>query len=261
MESWTSASQNLSQIFALVKIDSTISAASDNGVVLSTDNGTSWFSINNALTNKEVRALVTQGSNIFAGTSSDGVFLSSDNGMTWSSINNGLSDLKIVSLITKGSYIIAGTKNEGIFLSSNSGQNWISINSGLTNHKIETLYINDSSILAGFYCGSIWWRPLSEITSVERPLNDLPEHFSLEQNYPNPFNPTTTIKYSVLKESFVIIKIYNVLGKEINTLVNERKSEGNYTINFNATNLPSGVYFYRMQAGSFVSTKKFVLLK
>ena len=85
--------------------------------------------------------------------------------------------------------------------------------------------------------------------------------FRIYQNYPNPFNPITTIKYSIPKESFVNIKVYDILGKEITTLINERKSPGNYSIDFNGVNLPSGVYFYRMQAGSFVSTKKFVLLK
>ncbi len=90
---------------------------------------------------------------------------------------------------------------------------------------------------------------------------DVANKFELSQNYPNPFNPSTTIEYSTLNESFVIIKVYDVLGKEITTLVNERNSTGNYTVNFNASNLSSGVYFYRMQAGSFVSAKKFILLK
>ena len=82
------------------------------------------------------------------------------------------------------------------------------------------------------------------------------EKFNLSQNYPNPFNPTTTIQYSIPKESFVTIKVYDVLGKELTTLVNERKPEGNYHVDFNASNFPSGIYFYRMQAGSFASTKE-----
>ena len=89
----------------------------------------------------------------------------------------------------------------------------------------------------------------------------LPSKFSLSQNYPNPFNPVTTINYSIPAESFVTIKIYNSIGQEITSLVNENKSSGNYSVNFNGGNLSSGVYFYRMQAGSFVSTKKFVLMK
>ena len=85
--------------------------------------------------------------------------------------------------------------------------------------------------------------------------------FFLYQNYPNPFNPFTTIKYSIPHASYVIIKVFDILGKELLTLVNESKSAGNYSVNFNGSNLPSGIYFYRMQAGNFVSTKKFVLLK
>ena len=80
------------------------------------------------------------------------------------------------------------------------------------------------------------------------------------QNYPNPFNPATTIKYSIPELSFVTLKIYDVLGNEIVNLVNEEKSTGNYEIELNGNELPSGIYFYKIQAGSFVETKKMVLL-
>ncbi len=85
--------------------------------------------------------------------------------------------------------------------------------------------------------------------------------FYLSQNFPNPFNPNTTIKYSIPKSCFVTLKIYDLLGKEIMTLVNEEKSVGNYEINFDGKNLSSGVYFYRIQAGSFSDAKKFILLR
>ena len=81
------------------------------------------------------------------------------------------------------------------------------------------------------------------------------------QNYPNPFNPATTIKYSIPELSFVILKVYDVLGNEIVALINEEIPAGSYEIEFNATDLPSGAYFYRLQAGSFVETKKMVLMK
>ncbi len=85
--------------------------------------------------------------------------------------------------------------------------------------------------------------------------------YKLFQNYPNPFNPTTMINYSIPKTSLVTIKVYDILGKEVETLVNEQKAPGNYNIEFNANRLSSGIYFYRMQAGSFVSTKKLIILK
>jgi hypothetical protein len=88
-----------------------------------------------------------------------------------------------------------------------------------------------------------------------------PTHFSLMQNYPNPFNPKTKINYQIPKISFVTIKIYDVLGNEIATLVNEENSGGSYYVEFDATALPSGVYFYQLKAGNFIETKKMVLLK
>jgi hypothetical protein len=86
-------------------------------------------------------------------------------------------------------------------------------------------------------------------------------YYVLEQNYPNPFNPSTTIKFQLPELSFVTLKVYDVLGNEIKTLVNEEKVVGNYEVEFNATRLPSGIYFYRLQSGSFVETKKMVLMK
>jgi hypothetical protein len=83
----------------------------------------------------------------------------------------------------------------------------------------------------------------------------------LFQNYPNPFNPTTTIKYSIPELSFVTLKVYDVLGSEIITLVNEEKPIGTHTIEFGASNLPSGIYFYQLQTPNFTQTKKMILLK
>jgi hypothetical protein len=88
-----------------------------------------------------------------------------------------------------------------------------------------------------------------------------PIRYNLSQNYPNPFNPTTTINYTVPKNGFVTIKVYDILGNEVTTLVNEDKSVGNYSVQFNSSNLASGVYFYNMHAGNYVETKKLILMK
>ena len=88
-----------------------------------------------------------------------------------------------------------------------------------------------------------------------------PGFFILCQNFPNPFNPVTTIKYSIPHTSFIKLKIYDILGKEISTLVNEEKMAGTYEINWNASNLPSGVYFYQLEAGGFFQIKKMILLR
>jgi len=98
-------------------------------------------------------------------------------------------------------------------------------------------------------------------TSIEDELNKVPNQFKVFQNYPNPFNPATTIIYQIPELNFVTLKIYDVLGSEVATLVNEEKLVGSYELEFNAIDLPSGVYLYKLQAGSFVETKKMILLK
>ena len=84
--------------------------------------------------------------------------------------------------------------------------------------------------------------------------------FHLEQNYPNPFNPTSTIRYSIPKQSFVTLKVYNILGQEVATLVNAVRKAGSYSIVFNASTIPSGVYVYTLATDEFVSTKKMTLI-
>lgn len=99
------------------------------------------------------------------------------------------------------------------------------------------------------------------LTDVKDKTSDIPESFSLSQNYPNPFNPSTSIQYALSDKQFVQLKVYNLLGNEVATLVNDEKAAGNYSIDFNASNLSSGVYFYKLRAGSFVETRKMILLK
>ena len=89
----------------------------------------------------------------------------------------------------------------------------------------------------------------------------IPAVFSLEQNYPNPFNPSTSIKFNIPKQSNVKLVIYDVIGKEVATLVNEMKQPGSYEAVFNGDNFASGVYFYRLEAGNFTDVKKMVLIK
>jgi len=110
--------------------------------------------------------------------------------------------------------------------------------------------------------GWTYWKDSKQVVvGVEEENNEIPTEFSLKQNYPNPFNPITKIKYSIPKSSQVSLKIFNTLGEELKTLVNEEKPVGTYEVNWNASNLPSGVYFCRLQAGSFVQTRKMILLK
>ena len=92
-------------------------------------------------------------------------------------------------------------------------------------------------------------------------IPSLPSSFSLSQNYPNPFNPTTTINYLLAQNSNVTLKVFNILGQEIQTLVHKTQVAGEYEISWNSRDLPSGLYVYRLQAGQFVETRKMILLR
>ena len=121
--------------------------------------------------------------------------------------------------------------------------------------SVAYIYDNTSNILSTTVAGDV-------ATSVLEPGSDvLPKVFALQQNYPNPFNPTTTIQFALPTESQVVLKIYNLLGREVATLVNEELQPGKYKVDFEANGLPSGVYFYRIQAGGFSKTRKLTLLK
>jgi hypothetical protein len=101
-------------------------------------------------------------------------------------------------------------------------------------------------------------------TGLEKEQSGSPERiteYKLEQNYPNPFNPTTTITYQIKEKGFTTLKIYDLLGKLVTTLVNEEKENGKYSVEFNASKLSSGVYIYEMRSGNFLATKKFIMLK
>ncbi len=112
---------------------------------------------------------------------------------------------------------------------------------------------------------SAWTAIVDFPVAVENENNKIPETYSLSQNFPNPFNPSTTIKFTVPKSANpsdrVTLKVYDMLGKDIATLVNEDLSAGTYQFEWNAANLASGVYFYRLTSGAFTETKKMILSK
>ncbi len=236
----------------------------NGGVFLSTNNGKSWTLPSTDLSNEIVFSLVTMGTELFAGTN-NGVYLSTNNGRNWSHV--GPQYAYVTSLVVSGSNLFAGGtytaySDGGVFLTTDNGSNWTAVDSGLTNTDIDALAIGGTNLFAGTYGSGTWVRPLSEmITGVKNKGQNNPTSFSLSQNYPNPFNPSTVISYQLPLRSYVTLKIYDILGREVATLVNEVKNAGSYSITFNASNLATGIYFYRLQAGSFVQVRKMILLK
>jgi hypothetical protein len=285
--SWTAVSTGLTNgfIWSLAVSGTNLFAGTfGSGVFLSTNSGTSWTAVNNGLTSTSVSSLAVSGTNLFvgtgpnvrAGTGGGGVFLSTNNGTSWTAVSTGLTDPYVPTLAVSGTNLFTGTFGGGIFLSTNNGTSWRAVNTGLTDPYVYALAVGPAeggtggtNLFAGAEFG-VWRRPLSQmITSVEGPSTNLPAHFSLSQNYPNPFNPTTTISFALSSRSFVSLKVFDALGREVATLISQELSAGNYGQQWNAEGLPSGVYFYRMsaqtlsggQAGSFIETKKLILMK
>jgi Secretion system C-terminal sorting domain len=156
---------------------------------------------------------------------------------------------------------------EGLFFTEDDGKHWEEIYNGSI-YLIEA----DKESPRNIYCTTNFERTAIRlldtftVTGVNEVNNLIPEEFHLYQNYPNPFNPTTSIQYAISSRQFVSLMVYDVLGSEVATLVNEEQPAGSYEIKFSASGgdasvLPSGIYFYRLQAGNFNETKKMVLLR
>lgn len=265
--------------------DTNIFAGTNNGVYLSSNNGTNWTSISSGLPSNVpifALAIIINGegdTSLFAGTSR-GVwmhpfskkfpiielnkytieFYSSDTNVEKDSIrvtNNSHVPLVVDSVYTKTKWFAVTLLHDTV-TDADTVSLSVSFSPDSVRTYSDTLYIVSNSVY------KLTKVPLSgqmSVTSIwqNKPIN--PKQFEISQNYPNPFNPTTTINYSVAKNTLVSIKIYDILGRKIETLVNKQEIPGNYNIEFNASKLASGIYFYRMQAGDFVETKKLILLK
>jgi ligand-binding sensor domain-containing protein len=265
--SWTNASIGMTntRVFSLVVSGTNLFAGTfGGGVFLSTNNGTSWISVSSGLTNTDVWTIALSSGlpgNLFCGTS-NGVFLSTNNGTNWTSVSSGLTSTYIHTFAFSGTNIFAGTDVDGVFRSSNRGTNWIAVSEGLTKTNIWALAVSGSSLFAGINGSGVWRRPLSEIlTSVKGLTTNLPANFRLEQNYPNPFNPVTNLEFGISNSGFVSLKVYNIIGKEVATVVNENLNPGTYMYRFDASELSSGIYFYTLKTNGFSKTKRMILMK
>jgi len=161
------------------------------------------------------------------------------------------------------------TDPSGFGLSSSGEKVWFENSLGSLIDSVALIAITDTATSYGrLPNGSANWQILNPrtrgtsngATDVEDQYNSIAE-FRLNQNYPNPFNPSTTIEFKVGKTGLVSIKVFNILGKEVATIINEVKNSGTHFINFNASELSSGVYFYKLTTEGFSATKKFILMK
>ncbi len=243
----------------------------DNGILRSTNNGGTWLS--SASLGGVPVFLRFIGTKMFAGTD-NGPYRSTDFGVTWQASNIGLSGIGVNFIaIRDTNTLFASTNGSGVYVSFNGGASWAPINTGLPTLSTTSLRVTGSYVYCGTVFYGVWRRPLTDFLTDVRE-NDLtaPGEFALRQNYPNPFNPSTRIEYALPAQSHVSIKIYNLLGQEVASLVDEEQSGGHHATEWNgrSTNglaMSSGVYFYRVEAKQkggqlqFTSVRKMVLMK
>jgi hypothetical protein len=282
-EHWkvTGLSSTTMPVHSIVIFDRYIYAATfSEGIFLSRDNGLTWWNFDIKTDNPipvsvpicSIGILVVPFSNYIIAGSSFGDF--------YSMYYGGTNFLEANGRRKQGLPIICfANRNDTLFAADSYGNFFdcyvsdfeltcdLSIIPYLGDRTVYSLALNNAYIFTGTEDG-IWRLSYpGAITSVEH-FQDIPSGFVLEQNYPNPFNPTTTIRYQIPEASRVIIRIYNLLGQNIATLVNEQRRAGSYSVEWNASDVPSGVYFYRTEAVSvsdpdkrFVDVKKMILLK
>jgi photosystem II stability/assembly factor-like uncharacterized protein len=196
------------------------------------------------------------------------VFYSKDKGLTWANVTGDLHPTFIGGIAAArlpghpGRTFLAACLNNAVYTSTEGGLHWEKASAGLPYTFSANLMTADQDYLYLNLPG-VFRLPWSQVTvtSVKNTPAALPVAFSLSQNYPNPFNPTTTIRYQVPGISDVKLTVYDILGREVSVLVNERQTPGTYQVKFDGSNLASGVYLYRLMAGSFVQTRKLLLLR
>jgi photosystem II stability/assembly factor-like uncharacterized protein len=236
----------------------------------STDGGSSWSNQNVGITGNYTSGYAYKDDKLIGlastSTSMPNLARTTDGGTTWNSlsIGTGLTGNTLIKWVSGTNVVYIIGANGAIKRSINSGLNWSSMStagiSGITHFS----FIKLNGIIHGYAVssnGSVM--KLADSVLILTGINNLkiPAEYKLLQNYPNPFNPETNIEYSLPVRSNVLIKVYDVMGREVRTLVNETKPGGNYSVKFDASDLSSGLYFYKIQTDKFYDAKCMLLVK
>ena len=233
-----------------------------NGVYKSDNNGDSWTLTGMPQTSRAYAMIVKPGY-LFSNAQEpdNGIYRSTDNGDTWQQLAfpGQATGLNPYSIDANGNLYIGVPTAGHLYRSTDNGGTWQEYDSGITGTPLGTLISMTGYGYAASNSG--FFRSTSLLTGLEPLPGNLPAGFELAQNYPNPFNPTTTIGFRIPDYGFVSLKVYDITGREVATLVGENLTAGNYKYTWDAKEAASGVYYYRLSVGSEVQTRKMMLVK
>lgn len=230
------------------------------GLRVTTNNGANWSIIHNS----PGISVVADDSLVIFGTQDGDIYRSTNYGQTWTKTYS-VPQAYIYSLYKYGSNIFAGT-DSGFVVSTNGGVSFFNRNQNLGASRIQAIMVYGNYVYVGNgnYAAvpvSVWKRPLADVIGVKLLSTEVPSSYALYQNYPNPFNQTSVVKFDVPRTTKVELKIFDICGKEVLTLINSILQPGRYQIIFEAGHLSSGIYFYTLNGDGFFETKKMLLLK
>jgi hypothetical protein len=273
-QTWQQSGIATSKVYylAVSSSDELYAGTEKDGIFASTNGGATWT--NRGVVRNDIQTVnVNSQGHLFAGVYG-GTYRSTNDGASWST--SSFTNSYVYSLaFGAGSTVYAGTYN-GIFRSTNNGDTWGAAgDSGLAQRFVLSMYANplDGKLLAGTYRDGVY-RSRQQVAATPPTISgvppastEIPTSTQLLQNYPNPFNPSTHFQFAIAKFGFVSLKVYDLLGREVATLLNERKSPGVYNVVWDASSYPSGIYFYRLRVEDgavgeqFSDVKKLLLLK
>jgi photosystem II stability/assembly factor-like uncharacterized protein len=233
-----------------------------------TDGGATWSLVTAGLnTTAAYNGLsVVDANNVFVSNSSAQIFATSDGGANWTNLNfpiTNIGTLFCTDWINANTGMVAGVFGL-VGKTTNRGQSWqLSYTGGYTTMGIDMVHPDTAFAVCGNTAGAQVFKYTQGITGTITWNNETPSEYSLEQNYPNPFNPSTTIKFSIPKAGVVSLKVFDITGREVKTLINGLSiTSGVVTYDFDASELASGIYFYSLFVdNSRIDTKKMVLVK
>jgi len=266
---WIGVNNGLTNSFvlSLVVSDTTIYAGTEDGIFKTTDNGDNWFQVDDSPVSTQYgsyQCMAVTGSHIFVG-SYNGLFHSPDNGTNWSDVSSGLPYNWVMDIEILDENVFALTNWGNISLSTDYGASWTIINEGVIDTVLTAIAVSDAFIYAdaGYGMGIMRCSLSSILAGLDGKEGEgpLPPDISIIYNYPNPFSLSTKMLFDLPESGFVTLKVYDCSGRELHTLLDKYLPAGMHSVDFEPTNLSSGWYIYKFQAGDLVEIRKMLLVR